>query len=140
MIGYGNTLRCDDGVGPRVAEAIAGMNLPGVRAIGCHQLTPELAAEMAHAAKVIFVDASVESGCDIQVRELRPVEGPGIMAHTGDPGTLLALCRRLFGTCPEAWQIAIPVENLEFGEQLSELARRGIERAVARILTFCPGK
>ena len=29
VIGYGNTLRGDDGVGPRVAEAVEKLNLPG---------------------------------------------------------------------------------------------------------------
>ena len=33
VIGYGNTLRGDDGVGPRVAEAIEKLNLPGVRTL-----------------------------------------------------------------------------------------------------------
>ena len=31
VIGYGNTLRGDDGLGPRVAEAVAALNLPGDR-------------------------------------------------------------------------------------------------------------
>jgi len=31
IIGYGNTLRGDDGAGPRVAEAVAGWGLPNVR-------------------------------------------------------------------------------------------------------------
>ena len=30
VIGYGNTLRGDDGVGPKVAEAVAALALPGV--------------------------------------------------------------------------------------------------------------
>ena len=33
VIGYGNTLRRDDGVGPRVAEAVEGLRLAGVRTI-----------------------------------------------------------------------------------------------------------
>ena len=33
VVGYGNTLRGDDGVGPRVAEAIGKRQLPGVRTL-----------------------------------------------------------------------------------------------------------
>jgi hypothetical protein len=47
VIGYGNTLRGDDGVGPRVAEAIEELNLPGVRTLVCQLLTPEFADPIA---------------------------------------------------------------------------------------------
>ena len=39
VIGYGNTLRQDDGVGPKTAEAIAALNLPGVTATTCDLLS-----------------------------------------------------------------------------------------------------
>ncbi|HEY9173382.1 MAG TPA: hydrogenase maturation protease, partial [Verrucomicrobiae bacterium] len=52
VIGYGNTLRRDDGIGPKVAEAVAELNLPGVRSLACPQLTPELAEPIAHAKRV----------------------------------------------------------------------------------------
>ena len=59
VIGYGNTLRRDDGVGPHVAEAIAALALPGVEALVCPLLTPELAEAIARARRVVFVDAMV---------------------------------------------------------------------------------
>jgi hypothetical protein len=43
VIGYGNSLRRDDGVGPRVAEAVEALQLPGVRTLTCQLLTPEFA-------------------------------------------------------------------------------------------------
>ena len=49
VIGYGNVLRHDDGVGPRVAEAIEELNLPGVRTLVCQQLSPEHAEPVARA-------------------------------------------------------------------------------------------
>ena len=45
VIGYGNSLRRDDGVGPRVAEAIEALNLPGVQTLVCQLLSPEHAEE-----------------------------------------------------------------------------------------------
>ena len=51
VIGYGNTLRGDDGVGPRVAEAIEKLNLPGVRTLVCQQLSPEHADPISGRAK-----------------------------------------------------------------------------------------
>jgi Ni,Fe-hydrogenase maturation factor len=40
VIGYGNTIRSDDGAGQAVAEALATHALPGVRTQTVHQLTP----------------------------------------------------------------------------------------------------
>ena len=60
VIGYGNTLRGDDGVGPRVVEAIGTLGLPGVRTLICPLLTPELADPISRAEKVIFVDAAMD--------------------------------------------------------------------------------
>jgi len=43
IIGYGTTLGSDDGVGPKVAEAVVELGLPGVKTISCDLVTPELA-------------------------------------------------------------------------------------------------
>ncbi len=56
VIGYGNSLRSDDGVGPFVAEAVEALRLPGVHTLICQQLSPEQLAEygeknFAHASK-----------------------------------------------------------------------------------------
>ncbi len=69
VIGYGNPLRGDDGVGPAVSGAIAVLGLPGVRALSVHQLTPELAAEAAGARVAVFVDAAVDS-TEVEMRRL----------------------------------------------------------------------
>jgi hydrogenase maturation protease len=67
------------------------------------------------------------------MRALEPAEGAQLMAHAADPRSLLAFARELFGCCPPAWWLTIPVENLDFGEELSPLARRGYEIAVEKI-------
>ena len=67
VIGYGNSLRRDDGVGPRVAEAIEELQLPGVRTLVCQLLTPEFADPIARARRVIFVDAEIVQGSRFRV-------------------------------------------------------------------------
>ena len=133
VIGYGNTLRSDDGVGAKVAAAVAELALPGVTVLVRHQLTPELAETISEARAVIFVDAAADASTEVQVRRLEPAGGAQLMAHAADPRTLLALAKQLFGRCPPAWWLTIPVENLEFGEELSPLARRGFETALEKI-------
>jgi hydrogenase maturation protease len=72
VIGYGNTLRGDDGVGPRVAEAVERLQLPGVRTLICQQLSPEHAEMISQAERVVFVDAAVDGPKEVQLRELVP--------------------------------------------------------------------
>jgi hypothetical protein len=69
LIGYGNELRGDDGVGPYVAREIDRRDLPGVRTFALHQLAPELAEEIAGADGVIFVDAE-ECGASDEIVHL----------------------------------------------------------------------
>jgi hydrogenase maturation protease len=133
VIGYGNTLRRDDGVGPKVADAVAALALPGVRSLACPLLTPELADPISRARVAIFVDAAVDAPREVQLRMLAPADTSQIMAHAASPATLLALARDVFGHAPEAWWLTIPAEDLGIGEELSPLAQRGLEIAVAEI-------
>jgi hydrogenase maturation protease len=133
VIGYGNELRCDDGVGPKVAAAVEKLNLPGVRVIACHQLTPELAEAVAESNRVVFVDAAVDEPKQVRFRRLQPAESSRLTAHVADPRTLLAMAREVFGRCPVAWWLTIPAERLDFGDELSPAARAGLEAAVRQI-------
>jgi hydrogenase maturation protease len=137
VIGYGNTLRADDGVGPRVAEAVGSLGLPGVRTLICQQLSPEHADPISQADAVVFVDAAVDAAREVQLRLLEPSESSQLMAHAADPRTMLALARDVFGHAPEAWWLTIPAVELGFGETLSPAAERGLQEAVKRIQSFC---
>ena len=137
VIGYGNTLRGDDGVGPRVAEAIGKLNLPGVHALVCQQLSPEYADPVSRAHTVVFVDAAVDAPREVQLRKLEPGESSQLMAHAADPRTLLALARDVFGRAPQAWWLTIPAVKLDFSETLTPEAQRGFEEAVKKIQELC---
>ena len=97
VIGYGNTLRSDDGVGPKVAQAFGALNLPGVSVLCCDLLTPELADPLSQSQSVVFVDAAVDSPQTVQLRGLRPADSSQIMAHAANPETMLALARESLG-------------------------------------------
>jgi hydrogenase maturation protease len=132
-IGYGNTLRNDDGVGPRVADALAALALPGVRTLNCALLTPELADPISKAETVVFVDAAVDAPREVQLRPLIPAESSQIMAHAADPKTMLALARDVFGHAPKAWWLTIPAEDIGIGETLSPLVQEGFVIAIEKI-------
>ncbi len=137
IIGYGNTLRSDDGVGPRVAAAVEALGLPGVRTLVCQQLSPEHAAPIAEAEAVIFVDAAVDAPREVQLRPLEPNETSQLMAHAADPRTMLALSRDVFGHAPRAWWLTIPAVSLEFSERLTAEAEQGCAEAIKRIRSLC---
>jgi hydrogenase maturation protease len=137
VIGYGNTLRGDDGIGPRVAEAVGHLRLPGVRTLICPLLTPELADPISRAGTVIFVDAAVDAANEVQWRKLEPNETSQLMAHAADPRTMLALARDVFGRAPEAWWLTIPAVDLGFCENFSPEVRKGFAEAMQKIQAFC---
>jgi hydrogenase maturation protease len=133
IIGYGNELRRDDGVGAKVAAAAAEWNLPRIEAIVCQQLTPELTEQITSAAHVVFVDAAVGAAGAVQIREIEPDEKSQVMTHATNPRSLLALAKQAFGRCPPASWLTIPIEEIDFGEELSPLASNGFNIALEKI-------
>lgn len=133
VIGYGNELRGDDGVGPRTAARTGELGLPGVEILTTHQLVPELADPISRAGTVVFVDASVEKLDDVRMSELKPMEDVRVSAHNSDPRGLLTMARDLFDHAPQAWMISIPVSDFSFGEHLSPEAQEGMEKAVQMV-------
>lgn len=57
LIGIGNRLCGDDGVGAQLVDALTAEGDGRLRTLTVHQLTPELAAVVADASAVLFVDA-----------------------------------------------------------------------------------
>jgi hydrogenase maturation protease len=141
LIGYGNELRGDDAAGPIIAEKIEAMRLPGIRVIVCHQLTPELAEDIAGARVVIFVDASVEiDGDTARAMRIEPNPAAQLQGHLGDPRALLYLAQSLYGQAPMAWCVHVPAMEFELGAKPSRMAAHGIETAIELILSLIEGR
>jgi hypothetical protein len=84
IVGYGNSLRSDDGVGWHTAGLLAGdPRLAGARVLARHQLLPELAADVGRASLVVLVDAATQGAPG-------SVAGPAGRATVGHPGQLVA--------------------------------------------------
>jgi hydrogenase maturation protease len=131
VIGYGNELRRDDGVGPRAARAVAAWQLPGVAAVAAHQLMPELADLIGEAERVVFVDAGQDDV--VLTRPMEPGRAAQVLGHTGEPRELLALAEAMHGRRPEAWLITLPAPELGCGEGLSATAEHGLAEALRQI-------
>ena len=105
IIGYGNPLRGDDGVGWRVAEA-AGTALPegAATVLAVHQLTPELSAPISRAGRVVFVDAAAE-GEDAGNRQL----GSAALAAMTSRVATSSLGKRRAAVCADLLKVMPPV-------------------------------
>ena len=137
VIGYGNSLRRDDAIGPRIAEEVARWGVPNVRSLSLHQLTPELAETLSTAEMVIFVDAChTKVSQEVKVFPIQPPRpetarlAPPTLDHTGDPIILLALTRAVYGRVPRAWWMQVPAVDFDMGEQLSAIAQQGMADAL----------
>lgn len=142
VIGYGNTLRGDDGIGPEVAAAVEALALPGVRAVFVTQLMPELAAEFAESRLVVFVDATV-SGEGVSVFPLSADADAPALSHAADPRALLALARAVYGRAPEGWLVTVTGEDFGVRDGLTELGRERARAAAVRVrqlLHSCRGE
>jgi len=146
VLACGNTLRSDDGFGPRLAEwATERFQENGdVRVVARQQWTPDLAADIAAAESVLFVDASVQT---VPGRvSLIPVEthvnGTGPATHSVEPPELLGLSRTLYGAhSAHAMLLTVGASSTELGEEFSApveaalpRARGILEKAVLRFL------
>jgi hydrogenase maturation protease len=112
IVGYGNPLRSDDGFGWHAARLLAAdPRLAGARVLTLHQLTPELAADIASASLVVLVDASVVDAApgSVAVRSIQPrQDSPLSWSHHLDPAALAGLAHALYDHVPPTAWPALP--------------------------------
>jgi hydrogenase maturation protease len=136
VIGYGNTLRSDDGVGQIVATEVESWQIPSVESHSLHQLTPEIAETLANSDYAIFIDACpvTEIGETVQIYPIEPIDSHNFsLGHISNPRSLLALTKAIYNYAPEACAIAIPAVNFDLGETLSPIAKNGMNQALQQI-------
>lgn len=140
VIGYGNVLRADDGLGRHAAERLADdPRLDGATVIGCHQLTPELALDISRAGLVVFVDAGHGPPAGtFTIEWMQATASSGASwSHILSPSSLVDLARDLYGKAPDVVVIKVGVESLMFGDRLSpvvEASLSGLIDAVAELI------
>jgi hydrogenase maturation protease len=137
IIGYGNPLRGDDGIGWEIAECLRGLiRDESVTIMTVHQLTPELAEFISEAEVVIFIDASCEGGlpgtwgCDkIEAAPLTM----NALGHHFTHLSLLAYARVIFESCPPAFIVSVVAESFENPHRLSPALQAVVPEIVRHI-------
>ena len=135
ILGYGNTLRGDDGAGRVVAERLqAIIRDPNVEILSLHQLTPDLMVNLSRADHAIFIDASATGRPGGYVcLPLYPAPQCAQFTHHASPETLLAGSRSLYGRCPEATLYLIPGQEFELSDRLSGAVQAAASQLVAHL-------
>jgi hydrogenase maturation protease len=130
IIGYGNSLRGDDGFGWHAALRLREViHDEGVEILPVHQLTPELMDPISRVRRVIFIDAAVgEDAGKLTVVTLETTGASApVFTHFATPTALLEGARSLYGAKPEALLITVVGLDFELGEELSEPVQLALE-------------
>ena len=133
VVGYGNPLRTDDGVGWHVAERLADdPRLEGVAVLRRHQLTPELALDVSAATRVVLVDAShgPPAGTFTIARQERAGATATTWSHHLSPPSLIALAHELYGRAADVFVVSCGVRSLDVGDRLSPEVEAALPRVV----------
>lgn len=146
VVGCGNTLRGDDGIGIRLVEELDNHSLPaGTSTHVCQQYTPELAAELAPYDRVLFVDAATPYSSKnyfpgrVALQEINdaPAHQTNGLSHSVDVASLVNLTRVLYGSAPRAAILTVEGTDFELSESLSPLVQAAIPEMVSIIQSFC---
>jgi Ni,Fe-hydrogenase maturation factor len=142
IIGYGNSLRQDDGAGliwaQNLAEAFEQAGI-FVRQWNVHQLTPELAIDLGDGdiTGVIFADTHVADG-DGRVR-FGFIESDALqvsMGHHLCPQTVLALMTCVCDRNLPAWMTSVPGWDFGHGEGVSPKTKLALHAAQGHMDLF----
>jgi hydrogenase maturation protease len=144
IIGFGNTLRRDDGAGARAAQLLAAeprLAGPDVEVQERYQLLPEMSLDISTASLVIFVDADMRGlPGSIEIHAIDPETAartdadargePGASSHHVGGGELVALAAQLSGRRTEAVAIGIGIADIELGEGLTPHVEAALPKVV----------
>ena len=138
LLACGNTLRGDDGIGPWLADWAQQRfeDEPRLTLISRQQWTPELAADIAGADAVLFVDCSTaDVAGSIQLQDVEPSKNSeGVGTHQVSASQLLGMAQEFYGSLPRRAQLlTIGAGKTELGEEFSAAVLDAIPTACARL-------
>lgn len=131
IVGIGNPLRSDDGVGAYVCQLMEEKNLPDVTLITTQQLDIGMTEDFTKFDRVIFVDASLKN----ETISFHPLSlennQPQSFSHQINAAMLVSLAQQLYSTNTRFYICAIGANNFEMGNRLSEKTMNNALEAVS---------
>ena len=120
IIGVGNTLRNDDGIGAYIVGQIDAIQWPGVATQITQQLHLEVLEDFLAYEKIIIVDASYKAGADYDLQKVNISQTPVLSSsHHVSLQLLCMLAKNIYQHDINLFLCAIKGRNFEIGEILS---------------------
>jgi hydrogenase maturation protease len=136
IIGYGNPLRADDGVGWHAARRLTELlQDEPIEILALHQLTPELAEPLSRVDLIIFIDASYEGqpgSWKCERLELDQTLGNSL-AHHFTPRSLLAYAQAIFKVNPTALVVSVAGESFAYCDQLTPRVETALPQVIEHV-------
>jgi hydrogenase maturation protease len=133
IVGVGNTIRADDGIGNYICNAIEQMQIPGVNTMIVQQLDAELVEDLLHFDHVLITDASME-GKEADLYNLLPIDGPPLSSsHHLNAAMLAALSEKVYGIKMSLFICAVRGHDFNIGDTISEKAKANCQQAISLI-------
>jgi hydrogenase maturation protease len=135
IVGFGNPLRSDDGLGWLVAKQLSGdLARDDVQVFAAYQLTPEFAELASRSERMLFIDASCTGAPGtLNCKRIVPAAPSSQFSHELTPAAILKLAEELYGRCPVAYLLTVAGESFETGEHLSPAVVAAIPALVEQI-------
>ena len=136
IIGIGNPLRQDDGLGAAAAAQLeVRLASASIQVMHCHQLVPELAETLAQAELAIFIDACVEGEPGtLTSKTLTPLDSDSRYTHSADPAVLLGSAHHLYGRAPRAWLFTLTGADFVYSEALSPTVANALPHLIDAVI------
>ena len=143
LIGYGNPLRCDDGVGWFLASQLMSfVESESVQIIAAHQISPEMSEVVSRAKEVLFVDAAVGDApgtWTVHSVQLNRQETFSSLGHHLTPAMLLMLSHMLYNAAPIGQIITVVGADFGYGETFSKAVETALPHVQDYIVDFLRG-
>ncbi len=136
VVGVGNPLRGDDGVGNLVCQHLENKNLRDVDIIRVHQLDLVMAEKLSLYDVVIFVDASISGQTGTHIKAVDTETEPVSLSHHVNIPVIAGLCKKLYSSKTRFYYCAIEATSFEPGNLISPTTWINMEKAVEEILIF----
>lgn len=135
IVGIGNALRSDDGLGNYITETIEQLQIKNVKTFIVHQLQIELLEELQDFNSVIFVDASLKNE-EVIFEEIKQDLSVASSSHRISAEMLVQLSKKLYQKQIHFYSCAVKGYYFNMGESISPQAKANAKKAIEKILSF----
>lgn len=136
IVGVGNTLRGDDGIGAYICHAIDKLGISSVSILVIQQLQTEQVEEFLTYDHVVIADATI-SGESVKFLPLDKEDSkPVSTSHHVNADLLASLAEQLYQQPLSIMICAVKGESFEMSELLSPLAKQNADQAISIICSW----